>query len=225
MQRQSQRETRLTGWNDFGKTASLDLTPQGFSIDAATGGIFFFETPKRNTVFTGLGGKDFHSELEQAQSSAENQIIEDVFPDEAYGLMTKNRDEEKFVVLDVTRPKEFDKLHLENAVNLDFFSKDFKTSLKALDKDKTYLVYCKIGGRSKMAQKQMKKLGFQKVYNVKGGTILWQEEGLPFAAGFDRRTRFTFGPLSISLILFVRARKMLNKGYEVLSPGRRQPAH
>lgn len=50
MQKQRQRETSLTGWKDFGKIA-----PQRFLIDATTGGIFFFESPKRNTVFTGLG--------------------------------------------------------------------------------------------------------------------------------------------------------------------------
>ena len=35
-----------------------------------------------------------------------------------------------------------------------------------LDKNKTYLVYCKVGGRSGMAMDLMGELGFQKIYNI-----------------------------------------------------------
>ena len=221
MQRQTQNEIRLMGWKDSRKIAPLDFAPQRFMADAATGGIFI-APPERTPALAGLWVRDFSSELDKAQPAPENQTIENVFPREAHDLMVKNRNEKSFVVLDVTRPKEFDKLHLENAVNLDFFSKDFKTRLRALDKDKTYLIYCKIGGRSKMAQNQMKRLGFKKVYNLKGGTILWQEEGLPFASDFDHRTRFTFCPFSMYLMLSTRLRKFFKKGYGFVWPRPRQ---
>ncbi|MCJ7684267.1 MAG: rhodanese-like domain-containing protein, partial [Desulfobacteraceae bacterium] len=74
------------------------------------------------------------------------QISEDVFPSEAYRLITGKKDNGDLVILDVCTPKEFAKAHLENAINLNFFSRAFKSQLNALDKGKTYFVYCKVGG-------------------------------------------------------------------------------
>jgi hypothetical protein len=79
-----------------------------------------------------------------------------------------------------------------------------------MDKDRTYVVYCKVGGRSKIAQKLMKQLGFQKVYNVIGGTLLWEEEGLPFASGTEGVNQFSFCPFFISIITFRKIKKILH---------------
>ena len=120
------------------------------------------------------------------------QISEDIFPSEAYRLISEKKDNGDLVILDVCTPKEFSKAHLENATNLNFFSKAFKSQLNTLDKEKTYFVYCKVGGRSRLAQKQMKKVGFKEVYNIVGGTLLWEEEGLPFASGLEGPSKFAF---------------------------------
>ena len=74
------------------------------------------------------------------------QISEDMFPSEAYRLITGEKDNSDLVILDICTPKEFAKVHLENAINLNFFSRTFKSQLNALDKGKTYFVYCKVGG-------------------------------------------------------------------------------
>lgn len=70
-----------------------------------------------------------------------------------------------------------------------------------------------------MAQKQMKKLGFKEVYNVIGGTLLWEEEGLPFASGLEGPSRFTLCPVFMSITLVKRLKKMLQSGYRSLFPG------
>ena len=148
-----------------------------------------------------------------------NQISEDIFPSEAYRLITAKKDNENLVILDICSPKEFAKVHLENAINLNFLSRTFKSQLNALDKGKIYFVYCKVGGRSKLAQKQMKKLGFEEVYNIVGGTLLWEEEGLPFASGLQGPSKFALCPVFMSIILVKKVRKILQSGYRSLFTG------
>lgn len=77
--------------------------------------------------------------------------------------------DENVVVLDVRTPKEVAAGKIENAEVLDFYSKDFLDKLQTFDKDKTYLVYCKSGGRSATACGMMKAAGFKEVYNLDGG--------------------------------------------------------
>ena len=106
----------------------------------------------------------------------EPQVSKDLFPTEAWELISTNR-ENDLVIIDVSTPQEYKDLHLEGAINVSLISRFFKTRLEVMDRDKTYVVYCKVGGRSKIAQKLMKQFGFQTVYNITGGTLLWEEEG------------------------------------------------
>jgi hypothetical protein len=79
-----------------------------------------------------------------------------------------------------------------------------------MDKSRTYVVYCKLGGRSKIAQKIMQRLGFRTVYNIVGGTLLWEEDGLPFASGTEGANKFSFCPFFISIITFKKIKKVLH---------------
>ena len=137
-------------------------------------------------------------------------VSEDIFPGEAWELITKNRERDDLVIIDVSTPKEFMSLHLEGAINVSLFSRFFKARLGVMDKDRTYVVYCKVGGRSKIAQKLMTQFGFQTVYNVIGGTLLWEEEGLPFASGTDGVNKFSFCPFFISIITFKKIKRVLH---------------
>jgi rhodanese-related sulfurtransferase len=171
-------------------------------------------TWENNSEVLGDSKENFYSEIGIAEPETETQVVKDIFPQEAYMLMTENRDNRDLIIVDVCTPKEYAKLHLENAINLNFFSTTFKDQLNALDRNKTYLVYCKVGGRSKMAQKIMKKIGFREIYNIVGGTILWEEEGLPFASGMESSSRFALCPISILLTLMIRLKKFFQKGYQ-----------
>ena len=78
-----------------------------------------------------------------------------------------------------------------------------------MDKTKTYVVYCKVGGRSKIALKLMQQFGFVAVYNIIGGTLIWEEEGLPFASGTEGANKFSFCPFFISIVVFKKIKKAL----------------
>jgi len=138
------------------------------------------------------------------------QLSKDIFPAEAWDLISNYREGDDLIIIDVSTPQEFKNLHLEGAINVNLLSRFFKARLDVMDKSRTYVVYCKVGGRSKIAQKLMHQLGFRTVYNIIGGTLLWEEEGLPFASGTEGVNKFSFCPFFISIITFKKIKKVLH---------------
>ena len=79
------------------------------------------------------------------------------------------------VVLDVRTADEFADGKIENAINIDIYrGQGFIYEADALDKTKSYYIYCKAGGRSAQACSIMKDLGFEKTYNLVGGIMTWK---------------------------------------------------
>lgn len=85
----------------------------------------------------------------------------------------------QFVILDVRKPDDFLKGHINSAINIDFKSSDFSARLDSLNKTKTYFVICYGGVRSKSTMELMERQHFKKVYNIKGGMIKWRSKNLP----------------------------------------------
>ena len=113
------------------------------------------------------------------QSGTQIQIIKNITPEEVYISIQENKDNPNFVILDVRTPEEFLSEYIENSVNLDYYSDTFRNDLEKLDKNKTYLLYCRSGRRSENALNIMKEFDFKEVYNMLGGIIKWKSEGLP----------------------------------------------
>jgi rhodanese-related sulfurtransferase len=93
----------------------------------------------------------------------------------------KLRQQTNIVVLDVRTPKEFAAGHIPGATNIDWNGADFAKRAAALDKSKTYLVHCAVGGRSAKASDKMAALQFTNVYNLEGGMKAWEKAGKPVA--------------------------------------------
>lgn len=81
------------------------------------------------------------------------------------------------VILDIRTPEEYSSGHIENAVNVDYYAADFINKLEKLDKNATYMVYCRSGNRSGSTVTQMEKLGFKSVYELNGGINAWLKAG------------------------------------------------
>jgi len=107
------------------------------------------------------------------------QIIEDIAPQKAFALIQENRNNPDFIILDVRTPEEFAEGHIEKAINIDFYFETFRDELEKLDRNKTYLIYCRSGARSGNALDIMDELNFREVYNILGGIRDWEAEGLP----------------------------------------------
>ena len=90
---------------------------------------------------------------------------------EAKELLAQKSQDGDFCILDVRTSGEFSRGAIEGAINLDFYAPDFSQELAGLDKNKTYLLYCRSGNRSKSALAIMKQSGFGYVYELDRGFI------------------------------------------------------
>lgn len=102
------------------------------------------------------------------------EIVKNVNVDEFAELINKGEAQ----VLDVRTPEEWSSGTIKDAKKMNFFEKGFNDQLDKLDKTKIVLVYCKSGGRSGKAAKELGKKGF-KVYNLKGGITAWKDASKP----------------------------------------------
>ena len=116
---------------------------------------------------------------ETATLETSTQVIEDITPPEAFTLIQNNQNNTDFVIIDVRTRQELADGHIENVINIDFYSETFRDELNNLDKNKKYLIYCRSGNRSGSALDIMAELNFEEVYNILGGILSWEAEGLP----------------------------------------------
>jgi len=105
------------------------------------------------------------------------QIAKDVTVSEFNDFIKKGEGQ----LIDVRTPNEFESGNIASSTNIDFYSAGFQDQLTKLDKNKPVYLYCRSGRRSGIAMNLMKDMGFISVYNLDGGIIAWQEQGLPIA--------------------------------------------
>lgn len=75
----------------------------------------------------------------------------------------------KVFLIDVRNNQEYEEGHLNGAINISLYN--IEKQIENIVKDKTDLIilYCSSGNRSKEAKKILENLGYQEVYNLKGG--------------------------------------------------------
>jgi phage shock protein E len=109
----------------------------------------------------------------QVKKGTVEKVYEDIDIAKAKKIMSSSKN---YVLLDVRTPGEIANGKIGNALEMDIKSPDFKTKLSKLDKDKQYIVYCHVGGRSTTAMKMMKDMGFKQVYNLMPGYKGWSKK-------------------------------------------------
>ncbi len=93
-------------------------------------------------------------------------------------------DDPATVILDIRTTPEVVQARLPGElVHLDFHDPDFAAQVAELDRDATYLMYCRSGNRSGQARALFEELGFTDVVDVSDGMIGWVDAGLPFVQG------------------------------------------
>ena len=80
------------------------------------------------------------------------------------------------VIIDVRTMAEVDEGMIPGALHLDLFEPEFVDRIKALERDKPYIMVCRSGGRSASACGAMLQWGFKEVYNLAGGMTEWTGE-------------------------------------------------
>lgn len=84
------------------------------------------------------------------------------------------RETQKPVLLDVRMKWEYDKEKIPKSQNADISQKDsFQKKVDHIDRAKPLFVYCQGGVRSAKASRILTEMGFENVYNLKGGIRQW----------------------------------------------------
>ena len=106
-------------------------------------------------------------------------------------LDNRLEDNEAVLVVDVREPAEYASGHIPSAILVprgmlegaaDPGSK-YRVEPLCSAHDRLVIVYCESGGRSALAADTLQQMGFRDVYNLAGGCILWDAEGLPLIPG------------------------------------------
>ena len=100
----------------------------------------------------------------------------DISPQQAVQLMSH---ETGGLVLDIREDKEYQSGHIKDSMHIPLSA--LKSRISELDKykDNNIILGCRSGSRSGRACGILKKSGFEKVHNLRGGVLAWENENLP----------------------------------------------
>jgi adenylyltransferase/sulfurtransferase len=105
--------------------------------------------------------------------------VNELTPNEASSVIKEN---EKIILLDVREDweRENSKIVPSLHIPLGEFSFDLQSKLPSeFSVDDHIIVYCKAGVRSRVACDTLASLGFKNLYNLTGGIVQWESDGLP----------------------------------------------
>ena len=109
-----------------------------------------------------------------------------------------------FDLIDVRTPMEFYEVHAVGALlaPLDTLNPQAIMESRGAKANEPLYVICRSGGRSAQACKMFEKAGYSNVVNVDGGTLAWEQSGLPVNRGvrkmisLERQVRIAAGLLT-----------------------------
>jgi sulfur-carrier protein adenylyltransferase/sulfurtransferase len=105
----------------------------------------------------------------QAEEDAEPPVPEITVEE----LKAKQDRGDKFVLLDVREPFEYDIAKIPGSKLIPLG--ELPSRMSELDSEDEIVIHCKIGLRSAKALRQLQKAGFAKLYNVDGGILAWAD--------------------------------------------------
>jgi rhodanese-related sulfurtransferase len=93
---------------------------------------------------------------------------------EAKSLMEKNKN---IYLLDVRTPQEYSQGRLAGSVLIPIG--EFERRIGEVPENRTIVVYCAVGSRSKPAASLLAQRGYKDVYNMTDGIVGWYRNGFP----------------------------------------------
>jgi rhodanese-related sulfurtransferase len=99
---------------------------------------------------------------------------QDISSREARVLIEKNKD---IFLLDVRTPQENSQARLPGTKLIPI--NEFERRINEVPRNKTILVYCAVGSRSKPVAEYLSKNGYKNVYNMSDGLVGWYRNGFP----------------------------------------------
>jgi len=104
---------------------------------------------------------------------------QDISPQQAVNMMNH----EACIVVDVREENELGGGLIRDSIHIPLSG--FKQRIGELEKhkDKTIIMSCRSGMRSRRTCGMLKREGFEKVFNLRGGILAWENENLPVRKG------------------------------------------
>jgi rhodanese-related sulfurtransferase len=101
---------------------------------------------------------------------------QDISSREAKALLEKNRN---IFLLDVRTPQENSQSRLPGTVLIPI--SEFERRIKEVPRNRTIIVYCAVGSRSRQVAEYLSKNGYKDVYNMSDGIVGWYRNGFQIA--------------------------------------------
>ena len=77
-------------------------------------------------------------------------------------------------LIDVRSNQEYEEGHLDGAINISIYNIEKQIGNYVKNKTDIIILYCSSGGRSREAKRILENLGYEEVYNLKGGIdMVW----------------------------------------------------
>ena len=104
-------------------------------------------------------------------------MIKRVNPEDVHTRMQAG---DALFLVDVREPGEYDEVHANEAINipLGVVSAETLAEKGITAADQVFLI-CRSGARSMRAAEALSEQGFEKLFNVEGGTLAWVDQNLP----------------------------------------------
>lgn len=94
--------------------------------------------------------------------------VEQITADE----LRKRLKDDSIQFIDVRPPNKYNQFHIHGFKNIPL--KDIRKEAKNLSKDKETILICQTGAHANIACKRLKRQGFKKLTNVRGGLSTWE---------------------------------------------------
>ena len=104
----------------------------------------------------------------------------DISPQQAVQLMSH---ESGSLVLDVREDSEYQSGHIKDSIHIPMGALASRVGELEKYKNKNVILGCRSGSRSGRACSILKKHGFEKVHNLRGGVLAWENDNLPMKKG------------------------------------------
>jgi rhodanese-related sulfurtransferase len=114
------------------------------------------------------------------------------------------RQGKRIELIDVRTPAEYEEVHAEAARSVPLDKLDPKSLIEARNgaSDEPLYLICRSGSRGRQAAERFLSAGYTQIVNVDGGTIAWEQAGLPVVRGrrtisLERQVRIAAGSLVV----------------------------
>ncbi len=136
------------------------------------------------SMFFILGGCKLKSEKQKTE--VETVVVDEeknedttFYKNIEYGEFLEVLKNEKIIIIDVRTESEYNSGHIKGSLLIDFYNPNFIDEVDKLDKEKTYLLYCRTGNRSGQAMNKMSLKNFKRIYNLMGGIVELNRNNYP----------------------------------------------